>query len=420
MRPLPSRPLAAFTICARNYLAYALTLRSSLKAVAPHVPFFIFLADEGLPDTGEHAVTDEIRDCTITLEALALPDARDMAFRYTVLELATAIKPFCFNHVFDRLGFDRAVYFDPDIRMFAWPGEVDAALDEGAACALTPHICTPYTDSARPGISDLLQSGTFNLGFAAFANVPEARRFLDWWGERLVTGCLVDLAQGLFVDQRYVDLAPSFMASLRILRSKGLNVAYWNLHERPITCTQGQWRAAGEPLSFFHFSGVVPGKPAVFSKHQDRFDISSAGEAGTLVSLYLDELSAHGHETWSKVPYGFARYRDGSSIPPPARRRPFRPGSDPFAAYDHAYWDAPSDRIDPCGARRFTRMMEAIHSSRPDLQAAFPLATRRGRAAFLDWFDAHGARELNLPAARSSLWARLRLAARQRLPGLRP
>jgi hypothetical protein len=404
---------AIFTICARNYLAYALTLRESLRGAAPEHAFFIFLADGQLEAGQAGPAPEGLAAETIPLDALGLPDPEGMTFRYSVLELATSIKPFCFRHLFDTLGFDRAVYFDPDIEVFAWPDEVTAAFDAGAACALTPHICSPYTDAARPGILDILQSGTFNLGFAAFANVPEARAFLDWWAERLATDCFVDLPRGLFVDQRYVDLAPSFMPSLKVLHSKGLNVAYWNLHERPLVHEGRHWTAGGEPLRFFHFSGVIPGNPGVFSKYQDRFSVDESGPVSQLLEAYLERLASNGHDHWSKIPYAFSLYRTGAPIPAPARRRPFPAGSDPFARHDHGYWDAPSERFDAGDGTVITRMMHAIHAARPDLQASFPLTTRAGRAGFADWFRAYAASEYGLPPAPKAarLFARAKLSA---------
>ena len=42
------------------------------------------------------------------------------------------------------------------------------------------------------------------------------------------------MPEGLFVDQRWVDLVPALFDDYVVMKRAGLNVAYWNLHERSI------------------------------------------------------------------------------------------------------------------------------------------------------------------------------------------
>ena len=107
-----------FTICARNYLAYAMTLRDSVRRHQPDADFLIFIADGPVDVPG-------LEDIIVPLEQLGIPGLQDMCFRYTLMELSTAIKPFCFEYVFDHLDVSTAVYLDPDIEMFA---RLDAVL----------------------------------------------------------------------------------------------------------------------------------------------------------------------------------------------------------------------------------------------------------------------------------------------------
>ncbi len=46
------------------------------------------------------------------------------------------------------------------------------------------------------------------VGFLAITRQPQLARFLRWWQEKLTFDCVVDTAQGLFVDQKWMDLAP--------------------------------------------------------------------------------------------------------------------------------------------------------------------------------------------------------------------
>lgn len=376
---------AYFTICARNYLGYARTLGQSLRAAEPGARFFVFLADE---DAGTEAAGEDI----IALGELEIPQIRSMAFRYTIMELATAIKPTCFLHLFDRLGFVRAVYLDPDIQIFAALTAVHAALDDGASAVLTPHLLQPLADHAAPSDLDILASGTFNLGFAAFAASTESRAFLNWWQGWLVTSGYNDLPRGLFVDQRFADFALSFLPHLTVLRDPGYNVAYWNLAHRPVGRTPAGWQAGGVPLIFFHFSGVEPGNPRIFSKHQNRFSMATSGEAGELVRNYLNLLEANGQTEWSRMPYAFSRFSDGTPIAPVMRRRQGA-GAHSFEMPDADWWHGPSETVDQAPGKTITRFMLAIYLSRRDLQTAFALSCADGRRDFHTWFLTNGAEE---------------------------
>ncbi len=66
-------------------------------------------------------------------------------------------------------------------------------------------------DGQRPSETDILISGSFNLGFAGFAGNADVDQLLDWWSERLATDCLVAPERGYFVDQRWMDLAPGLI-----------------------------------------------------------------------------------------------------------------------------------------------------------------------------------------------------------------
>ncbi len=380
---------AYFTICSRNYLAYALTLQQSLKRHAPNAPFFIYLADAPLdpPDAPDANI--------IPASEIGLPNLLDMAFRYTVMEFNTAIKADCFLDLLTRRDFDAAIYLDPDIQVFAPLSEVSAALGTGASAVLTPHLLEPLPAGAHPGEAEILKSGVFNLGFAAFANTPESLAFIRWWAGKLHTDCYSAPEKGLFVDQKFVDLAPAFIERLTVLRHPGYNVAYWNTASRSVVGKEGAFTVNGAPLVFFHFSGVVPGHPDVYSKHLGGKHQDVTPAISELVRLYLSELAAQGHAKWSAISYAYARFRDGSTILPPMRRTPPEHGTpeDWFAAPDLQFWNAPDPQVDQSPDVVITRLMTGFWQMRPDLQANCPLSTVEGQKRLSIWFRRHAKRE---------------------------
>lgn len=383
---------AIFTICSCNYLAYALSLQKSVEAVEPGRPFFIFLADEMPERPVPTAAT------VIAVSELGLPDLQSMAFRYSVMEFNTAIKADCFLHLLTERGFEAAIYLDPDIQLFAPLSEVDAAFERGACAVLTPHILSPVPEGSYPGEAEILVSGVFNLGFAAFSAGDEALTFLKWWSGRLHAECYSAPERGLFVDQRFVDLAPSLIGDLHVIRHPGYNVAYWNLTNRCLENSEAGLLVDGRPLVFFHFSGVEAGHPALFSKHLGGQGAPPGAAIMALVEAYLDGLERNDHSVWKTVPYAFGRFRDGSGILPPMRRQPPAGGPDDwFHAPDLAYWNGPDPKTDQGGGAEITRLMRGFYDMRPDLWEAFPLSSQAGRYGFHAWFHTHGRKEFGLP-----------------------
>ena len=152
---------------------------------------------------------------------------------YDVTELATAVKPLVLRYLLER---DRAPS-PTSTPTSAFFDEIDeiARLTETRRRAHAPRrLPSVPRDDEKPTEIDLLASGTYNLGFIALAPGDDAERLIDWWSERLRFDCVIEHAMGVFVDQRWFDLVASVVPRFHVLRDPGVNVAYWNLHERVV------------------------------------------------------------------------------------------------------------------------------------------------------------------------------------------
>jgi glycosyltransferase involved in cell wall biosynthesis len=389
-----------FTICSSNYLAYALTLRRSvIDAYGKETDFRIILADELNSDItrllGEVKVHQA---CDLGIEAFY-----DMAFRYTIVELNTAIKADCFIWFFSKTNASRIVYFDPDILVFRRLEQVDALLDKGADVVVTPHITHPLEDELFPDDQRHLQTGIYNLGFCAFRRTDASISFIEWWARKLKRGCRVDLANGVFVDQKYLDLLTCFVEHAAVLRHPGYNVAYWNLPHRIVTFGRDTWWVNGLPLYFFHFSGIEPGKPDLFSKHQNRYaSTEEIGDAKMLVSRYIDLLFRNSHASFRNARYKYSYMSSGVTITDEMRRIYSEEKSIDNLTYDrvfetsHQLFAAPSKRVPRFPAIPFTTLMYETWRGRRDLQATFPLNSAKDQLRYLEWFVKTGAKEHNV------------------------
>jgi hypothetical protein len=180
---------------------------------------------------------------------------------------------------------------------------------------LTPHLTGPLDNAHRPHEVDILQAGTYNLGFLALGRGKETDRFVAWWQSKLEFNCVVDHAHGLFVDQKWLDLAPGLFDRVTILRHEGYNVAYWNLAHRHLKKADGRYTVNDVPLVFYHFSGLDAKSPERLSKYQDRFRLDQLRIVEELVTDYLGRVQANGSQTTSNLPYAFDSFSSGERIP---------------------------------------------------------------------------------------------------------
>ena len=392
---------AFFTICAKNYIPYARTLFDSLQENYPDGSFYLILADR------LDGYSIDLAPGVELVEAGQLPidDLDGMTFRYDITEFNTAIKPASFRYIFDIGAHDAVVYIDPDILVVSPLVEMHALLESGARQFSRRTSVNQSKTVKKPDDLSMLNAGIYNLGFLALKRSDEVLRFVDWWHRRLVRDCRIDLAQGLFVDQKWVDLLPSFVANAAVLRHPGYNAAYWNLMHRRIERRDGKWLSNGLPLRFFHFSGIDVKNNKMFSKHQTRFDMSNIGDLKELAREYRRRVIENGQEELAGLPYAYDKTTNGEDIPAVVRRiyrECVEPsgsaGADRYAAAA-AYCNELEEAVVQASGVPINRLMYRIWQAREDLQLAFDLATAEGREGFLNWYLHSGEREIGLGRA---------------------
>jgi glycosyltransferase involved in cell wall biosynthesis len=393
-----------FTIIARNYLAHARVLAASLARHNPHARLQVVILDDS-----DRTIASELSFDVLHADELPFESTSDfftMAAMYDVTELATAVKPWAFEHLFAR-GASVAIYLDPDIEVFDSLGPLEPLAREHGI-VLTPHVTEPLPrDGKRPDERDLLIAGIYNLGFLALS-AESAKTFLPWWRERLRFDCLNQPAEGLFVDQRWIDFAPAFFEP-HILKDAGYNVAYWNLPHRVLARSGDRIVVNGQPLRFFHFSGFSPRTPHLLSKHQHasvRVSLSREALLAELCQRYGAALNAAGFAEQSAIRYAFETSIAG--VPLDARTR--RVLRRTYIA-DAAAGRAVPNPFSPAAAgdviERLMRpsphapgvpgWLGEIWSDRADLRLAFPRIDSLDAERFLEWVRMQGIREHNIP-----------------------
>ena len=251
------------TICSLNYLSKALVLCDSYKQYHPDHSFCLVIVDKktSLPES----LLDQSM-LVIWVEDLGIPNFLHYAFCYDVIELNTNVKPTAMRHLLNL--YDQVIYLDPDIEVFAELSPVFDGLNN-SSIILTPHYMEPILDGCKPDDLDLLKFGLFNLGFIGVSRCEESFKFLDWWSARCLEYGFYEIQSGLAVDQKWASLAVSFFPNILVTYDCGLNLAFWNLHERQITTKDDElYVNSTHKLRFIHFSSFNINRPEAIAGKQ--------------------------------------------------------------------------------------------------------------------------------------------------------
>jgi hypothetical protein len=368
------RPIPACTIATNSYLALASSWAASYRRHHPEASIVVCVVDEPSSEVDYARLPFDV----VFIRDLSIPDFASFVFRYEVLELSTAVKPFLLRHLRDVMGFDAVFYFDPDIMVMDRLDGLIRAITRSSV-VLTPHLLAPLDNRFRPPERLIRVTGIYNLGFLGIRLGHETEAFLEWWCDRLRTMCIAELTSGLFVDQGWMDFAPTYLDRVEIVRDPRFNVAYWNLPNRRVSWNGHRWCIDGRPVGFFHFSGVDFEHLDEVSRHQNRVDLDQLPWLRPLFEGYRAEVMGAGHEEFLKLGYSYGVFRS-TRVPIPGFIRWLLHEVDPIALR----WTDPFDVTGPDAffdwiRRPFevdghivNRTALALWRHREDIKAVFP------------------------------------------------
>lgn len=308
---------ALVTVVTRNYAHYAQVLLQACKQHHPEADLFVCYADRP-PESWRESVPGTK---VVYGDELGIADWARFSFQYTPFELSCALKPYVIGHVLAQ-GYDQIAYLDGDMTLYGPLAAVFGALEKDSI-VLTPHLLARLPpDGKRPDESVYLTAGAYNAGFFAVRNDSTTRAFIDWWQAMCRRQCIVDLANSLFVDQKWLGLVPGLFEGVHLLRHRGYNTGHWSLsqfefREIPV-CAESQSRVSvgGDPLVLFHFSGMTPNDPHQYLTSQTRKTLTDIPALGRLVERYHADLAAAGMATCSAWGCEFNTLNDGTNIHP--------------------------------------------------------------------------------------------------------
>jgi len=247
---------------------------------------------------------------------MAVEEIERRAKMYDVVEMATSVKAQAMCFLLE--DFETVTYFDPDVYLYADPSSKLA--NEHNPLVLTPHrLSAAPIDDLYPSEIDIRKFGIFNLGFISAHRLSYP--FLKWWDERLSIWSANSPFEGYFTDQSWMDFAPA-LAELTVEKSKGMNIAPWNLDERGIRVENSVLMAEMDRLIFIHFSSVGSNlrSPSQILNAEFKFHRSSALLESKMLFRKLSEEWWAVVVTWSSifplnVPYRLGHLNSTKRVP---------------------------------------------------------------------------------------------------------
>jgi hypothetical protein len=308
--PDPNSP-AILLVGTADYTHCAGMMGEMIRRFHPDWPIF-FCQVDGLADTSRAEPFHRLEAGWLLQKKGAL--AR---FQYTPIELCGMSRPRAMLSLLDK-GYSRILYFDLDMSIHAPLTPFTEALEK-SCIVLTPHLLAPSTqENAELEECKYRLSGLVNAGCMAVREHPQSRSFLEWWSARTERHGHLDIAQGFYNEQFWVEYALSFYEQAGLLRHPGVNVAWWNLSERPLArLADGSVTAGGYPLVCFHWSGYRTARPELLTTYRNNSVIAPDRVLAELSKAYHQSLVRHGEaglRDGYRYPYG--HLSDGTPILP--------------------------------------------------------------------------------------------------------
>lgn len=334
----------AFTICTKSYLGLAETLKDSFLRYNESFDFYIIFCDGEL---------NEQKGVVSGKKVVGLGDDKydELAFKYNVTEFCTCIKPFGFTYFFDKK-YVTVAYFDPDIMFFSRFNE----LYEDYSVFLTPHILNVKSKVKNDwGQEAFLKYGVYNCGFVGLKNDECGKFVAEWWGGQVLTKSFAEPLEGMYTDQKWMDMVPSFidLSRINVIKNYGCDFAPWNYSERTVEKYENQFFAVSrdEPrimnkVVFVHYSAYNYKKLISNGTVESKYNLTHYPEIDVLINEYKDALNKHNTLNSFSVKYKYNEYDNGLPILS-FHRRLYRACiedgfiiNNPFSCGKHSFFEA--------------------------------------------------------------------------------
>ena len=278
------------TVATVDYIYWADVMFSHARRVHPELRLTLLVADVS------RAALGPVREIlgpdvdVLCCDDLGFDFLVDMRTYYGPLEFCSALKVLGSAYVLRNEG--ACLFLDPD--MVVLDSLRDAILECPGEIVVSAHALAPFPDDgAVPDDLELCSAGHINGGIFLTRRGIDGTNALDWLVEHTRYHWFVAPSLGMYADQQWFSaLFYFFRNHTALVEDRGINVAYWNLHERPLREENGYiFLVSGERLRLMHFSGFsLPSSDKLSKYSRRKFDIDTEAALLRLIHSYEVEL----------------------------------------------------------------------------------------------------------------------------------
>jgi hypothetical protein len=238
------------TVVSVNYIYKFLAMQASLEKCCHSYHLFVLCVDmeafsvlKCLPLNNVTLI--ELKD----IEKDEILEAKNNRNYY---EYCWTLKSFILNYVFKNYTDTKYyAHIDADLFFFTDPKQIIKE-DPNASLFITDH------NNSRRFLHTYKTSGIYNSGFVCCKNDNIGNSAVEWWYKKCLEKCalIADVEEGLYGDQKYIEKWPELFPSVHVVRTKGANVAQWNIQNYYTHQRDGEVFVNNDKLIFYHFSGL--------------------------------------------------------------------------------------------------------------------------------------------------------------------
>ncbi len=214
------------TLFDSNYIDRALVMYDSLEKLCDDLSLYVIAFDSECFDTlrklnlpGMIVVPyDEFEDDTL----------REAKNNRSTREFLWTCSGYCIRYLIERFNLTDLTYIDSDLYFYSSPEKaLNRFLDSDCDAAIISHR---YSDHPENNYNARLY-GRYCVQFNSFKNTENGMKILSWWINKCLECCTENAHDGLFGDQKYLDVFSQTFDGVYEYENFGMGVAPWNVDD---------------------------------------------------------------------------------------------------------------------------------------------------------------------------------------------
>jgi hypothetical protein len=258
------------TLFDSNYLAQGFTMIDSLLNANKSAIIYVAVMDHLCYKNLKIRENSRVKVISIDEIEQQYPNLKNTKINRTKPEYYYSCKGFVCHYVLSiNPDLKSITYIDSDLCFFSDPNPIFDEL-EGASVGVTKHnfhwLC-----------SHQKKYGLFNAGWVTFMTNQQGMKCLEEWMEDCVNWCYAYLEDEKYADQKYLNAWSKKYSGVKVIQSKGANVAPWNIKNYNLKLLNGQIFVDNDVLIFYHFSNLIRLNPKEFKTNLSRVFVKTKG-----------------------------------------------------------------------------------------------------------------------------------------------